>query len=93
MWLGKVVGMVVATQKHESLVGNKLLIVQPLALNNSHTAALQVAIDTVGAGAGETVLVVGGSSARQVKHDGNSAIDAAIVGIVDSIELDNSEKS
>lgn len=94
MWLGKVVGNVVATQKHESLVGNKLLVVQPLNLDGLNSVSLQVAIDTVGAGTGETVLVVGGSSARQAKTtDGHSAVDAAIVGIVDSIELDGVGKA
>jgi microcompartment protein CcmK/EutM len=93
MWLGKVVGTVVAPTKNESLVGNKLLVVQPLNLDGMNTISLQVAIDTVGAGNGETVLVTTGSSARQVTHNSNSAVDAAIVGIVENIDLEGISKA
>lgn len=93
MWLGKVVGTVVATQKNDGLVGSKLLIIQPLNLDGMNTISLQVAVDTVGAGNGETVLVVGGSSARQVMADEKTAIDAAIIGIVDAIELEGVAKA
>jgi Carbon dioxide concentrating mechanism/carboxysome shell protein len=83
----------VSTQKNSSLVGNKLLIVQPLNLDGMNNISLQVAVDTVGAGNGETVMVVGGSSARCVVDRENSPIDAAIVGIVDTIELDGVAKA
>jgi microcompartment protein CcmK/EutM len=93
MWLGKVVGTVVAPTKNESLVGNKLLIVQPLNLDGMNTISLQVAVDTVGAGNGETVLVSTGSSARRVMNNTNSAVDAAIVGIVENIDLEGISKA
>jgi microcompartment protein CcmK/EutM len=93
MWLGKVVGTVVAPTKNESLIGNKLLVVQPLNLDGMNTISLQVAVDTVGAGNGETVLVSTGSSARQIMHNTNSAVDAAIVGIVENIDLEGISKA
>ena len=80
MIIGTVVGSVVSTRKHDALVGNKLLIVEPL--ENTAKDKL-VAIDTVGAGIGEMVLVTTGSSARCASHHTNAPIDAAIVGIVD----------
>lgn len=93
MWLGKVVGTVVAPTKNESLIGNKLLVVQPLNLDGMNTISLQVAVDTVGAGNGETVLVSTGSSARRVMNNTNSAVDAAIVGIVENIDLEGISKA
>ncbi|MDR3560364.1 MAG: EutN/CcmL family microcompartment protein [Negativicutes bacterium] len=88
MWVGKIIGTLVATPKDDSLTGSKLLIVQPLALNGREARSAIVAIDAIGAGTGETVLVVEGSSARHVHGKPNSAVDAAIVGIIDNIELD-----
>ena len=82
MLMGEVVGSVVSTRKHESLVGNKLLIVETLDCMGDQRKRL-IAIDTVGAGIGEIVLVVKGSSARQSARNQNAPIDAAIVGIVD----------
>lgn len=82
MLMGEVVGSVVSTRKHESLVGNKLLIVETLDCMGDQRKRL-IAIDTVGAGIGEIVLVVTGSSARQSARNQNAPIDAAIVGIVD----------
>ena len=93
MWLGKVVGTVVAPTKDDSLIGSKLLIVQPLNLDGLNTISLQVAVDTVGAGNGETVLVSTGSSARHVMGIENSAVDAAIVGIVENIDLEGLSKA
>ncbi|VBB05286.1 ethanolamine utilization protein eutn/carboxysome structural protein ccml [Lucifera butyrica] len=93
MWLGKVVGNVVATRKDDTLVGYKLLIVQPLNLDGLNTMSIRVAIDTVGAGNGETVLVLEGSSARKVASTDKSAVDAAIVGIVDTMELEGVAKA
>lgn len=93
MWLGKVVGTVVAPTKNESLIGNKLLIVQPLNLDGMNTISLQVAVDTVGAGNSDTVLVSTGSSARRVMNSDNSAVDAAIVGIVENIDLEGISKA
>lgn len=93
MWLGKVVGTVVAPTKNENLVGSKLLVVQPLNLDGMNSISLQVAVDTVGAGNGETVLVSTGSSARRVMNSDNSPVDAAIVGIVDNIDLEGISKA
>lgn len=88
MWVGKVIGTVVATPKDESLTGNKLLIVQPVHFCRAEKSAPIVAVDTIGAGTGETVLVVEGSSARHVAGKPQGAMDAAIIGIIDSVELD-----
>lgn len=93
MWLAKVVGTVVAPTKNETLVGNKLLIVQPLNLDGMNTISLQVAVDTIGAGNGDTVLITTGSSARNIMGNNNSAVDAAIVGIVENIDLEGISKA
>ncbi|WP_346355482.1 EutN/CcmL family microcompartment protein [Azotosporobacter soli] len=93
MWLGKIVGTVVAPTKNESLVGSKLLIVQPLNLDGMNTISMQVAVDTVGAGNGETVLVVSGSTAQRLTGKPDSAVDAAIVGIVEDIDLQGISKA
>ncbi|MBP2636039.1 MAG: Ethanolamine utilization protein EutN/carboxysome structural protein Ccml [Firmicutes bacterium] len=87
MWVGKIIGTLVATPKDDSLTGSKLLIVQPTRFGNAAPERPIVAVDTIGAGTGETVLVVDGSSARHVTGNPNSAVDAAIVGIIDSIEI------
>ena len=86
MWVGKVIGTLVATPKDNSLTGKKLLFVQPSTLLNIIREPI-VAVDTIGAGTGETVLVVEGSSARSVIDKANAAVDAAIVGIIDSMEI------
>ena len=83
----------VAPTKDDTLVGWKLLVVQPLNLDGLNNISMQVAVDTVGAGNGETVLVASGSSARRVTKNDNSAVDAAIVGIVDSMEIEGVSKS
>ena len=82
MIIGKVVGSIVATRKNEKLVGCKFLIVEPLE-NMDHGKGRFVAIDSVGAGIGEIVLVATGSAARVGCNMQDSPIDAAIVGIVD----------
>lgn len=89
MILGRVIGTVVSTRKDERLTGFKLLVVAPLKLRNETIIPEFVAVDTVGAGVGETVLVVTGSTAsRQAGGSGGSTpLDAAIVGIVDTVEL------
>lgn len=79
MVIGKVVGTVVSTRKSERLVGSKFLIVEPLEQEGQQRL---VAVDTVGAGVGETVLVTLGSAAR-VACGTEVPVDAAIVGIVD----------
>ncbi|MGL5675161.1 MAG: EutN/CcmL family microcompartment protein [Cellulosilyticaceae bacterium] len=82
MIIGTVVGSVVSTRKHEALIGNKLLIVKPLHKTEEGHSKI-VAIDVVGAGVGEVVLVATGSSARYASSNTNAPVDAAIVGIVD----------
>ena len=82
MLIGKVVGSVVSTRKNEKLVGSKFMIVETAAMMGDVKRI--VAVDNVGAGIGELVLVATGSAAR-VGCDHNTApIDAAIVGIIDS---------
>ncbi len=88
MRLGKVVGTVVATQKDPKLVGWKLLLVRELKMDGSPTDVYVVAIDTVGAGIGETVLTVAGSSARLANRAESVPVDSSVVGIVDSVECD-----
>ena len=87
MTLGKVVGTVVATRKDERLEGFKLLIVRAVGPDGKEKSSYLVAVDTVDAGTGELVLVVSGSSARMTAGCTDRPIDAAIIGIVDSIDL------
>ena len=96
MILGKVAGTVVATRKDEKLQGKKLLIVRIFDPVRDQTTGYQVSVDTVGAGAGETVILVGGSSARMATSLKDHPVDSAIVGIVDMMELspeDNEQES
>ena len=96
MIVGKVVGTIVATRKDEKLQGKKLLIVRIIDPVRDQTTGYQVSVDTVGAGAGENVILVGGSSARMATGLKDHPIDSAIVGIVDVMELsseDNEQKS
>lgn len=82
MLIGKIVGSVVSTRKNERLVGSKFMIVETIA--ETGDVKRIVAIDDVGAGIGEMVLVATGSAARIGCNDENAPIDAAIVGIIDS---------
>ncbi|SMB90944.1 ethanolamine utilization protein EutN [Thermanaeromonas toyohensis ToBE] len=81
MLIGKIVGTVVSTRKHKELTGLKLLIVRPLNTRSPHQDL--VAVDNIGAGVGEIVLVVLGNSARLAIGNPQAPVDAAIVGIVD----------
>ncbi len=83
MVIGKVVGSIVSTRKNEKLVGQKLLIVRPVEEMEEKNEF--VAIDNVGAGIGEKVLVARGSAARIGCDLENAPVDAAIVGIIDEI--------
>jgi microcompartment protein CcmK/EutM len=87
MILGKVIGSVVATQKDPSLVGKKLLIVKAIDLEGNLLAPFVVAVDVVGVGVGEKVLVVNGSSARMTTDTKERSIDSIIAAKVDSIQL------
>ena len=87
MQIAEVVGTVVATQKNRKLEGAKLLLVQPLTLEGAHRGTALLAIDAVGAGVGERVLVViEGKAAGDALGRKAAAVDAAIVGIVDLLE-------
>jgi ethanolamine utilization protein EutN len=87
MQICKVVGTVVSTQKNRKLHGAKLLLVQPLTLDGLPRGVALLAIDSVGAGVGETVLVViEGKAAGDALGRKAAAVDAAIIGIVDSVD-------
>ena len=90
MILAKVAGTVVATRKDERLVSNKLLVVRPIDPSGKPEGNYLVAVDTVDAGFGETVLIVSGSSARMAAGQKDCPVDAAIVGIIDRIDVEKS---
>lgn len=88
MQLARVIGSVVSTQKAPSLLGKKLMVVEAVNWDGSTPSGFapqEVAVDSVGAGEGEIVLLARGASARWVFAEPNQAIDLAIVGIVDTI--------
>lgn len=87
MFLARVRGTVVSTSKDERLIGFKLMVVQRIGVENEYISLPQVAVDTVGAGVGETVIVTGGSSARFAADRPDAPIDSTIVGIVDAVEI------
>jgi microcompartment protein CcmK/EutM len=94
MFLARVTGVVVATQKVASMTGHKLLTVEPLRVDPQGrdrlvgTGRSFVAVDTVGAGQGEMVLICQGSSARFTPETEKLPIDAAVIGIVDSVNVE-----
>lgn len=93
MFLARVTGSVVSTQKVSPMVGQKLLVVDPLRVNEQDQSNLVstgrtfIVVDTVGAGEGEVVLCVQGSSARFTEETSKLPIDAAIIGIVDRVHV------
>ncbi len=87
MILGQVVGSVVATQKDKSLLSKKLLIVKSIDLDGNLLDSFVVAVDIVGVGVSEKVLVVNGSSARQTEETKDRSIDSVIVAKVDSYQV------
>jgi microcompartment protein CcmK/EutM len=87
LFLGKVIGTVWSTKKDENLVGSKLLIVKQLDLEMKEKTSFVVAVDSVGAGEGEVVLVATGSSARQTNITKNRPIDAVVMAIVDKLDI------
>lgn len=95
MFLARVQGQVVASQKDAALAGMKLLIVEPLKVNYTPdgggtfevTGRAIVAVDRVGAGVGQLVLIVQGSSARLTEGCGKMPIDAAVIGMVDEAHV------
>lgn len=93
MFIAKIVGSLVSTQKVDSMVGQKLLLIEPYRLDEERTTMNTtgrslVAVDTVGAGENEFVLVVQGSSARMTEQTKPLPVDATIIGIVDSIHVE-----
>ena len=92
MLLGLIVGTVVATRKDPRLEGRKLLVVMPFDAADpaAKRGSAVIAVDTVGAGVRETVLVVQGSSARMAQGCSECPVDAAIVGIVDTFDIESS---
>lgn len=95
MFVAKVTGSVVATQKVEELVGSKLMVVEPFRLEAEKRKSLTttgrtfVAIDTIGAGVGDFVLIVQGSSSRLTEQTKGMPVDALIIGIVDNVHVDD----
>ena len=87
MFLGKVIGTVWSTKKDENLVGAKFLIVRKLDLDLNEKSDFVVAVDSVGAGEGEVVLVATGSSSRQTHFTQDKPIDAVIMAIVDKLDI------
>lgn len=88
MILARVVGTVVATRKDPRLEGKKLLIVRPVSPEGKDESGYMVAVDTVGAGFKERVLLVSGSSARMAEGCKDVPVDTAVVGIVDDVQMD-----
>jgi ethanolamine utilization protein EutN len=95
MFIAKVTGSVVSTQKVASMTGHKLLTVEPLRVDPGNrdrlvsTGRTFVVVDTVGAGQGEMVLIVQGSSARLTPETEKLPVDCTIIGIVDSVHVEN----
>ena len=92
MQICRVVGTVVSTQKNRKLEGAKLLLVQPLTLDGRPRGVALIAIDSVGAGVGERVLVViEGKAAGDALGRKAAAVDAAVIGIIDTVDYRDSE--
>jgi len=88
MLIGRVVGSVAASQKNAKLEATKLLLVQPLDLGGKDRGVTVLAIDSVDAGVGDRVLLVqDGRAAQQALGKGTAAVDAAILGVIDAVEL------
>ena len=88
MQLARVVGTVVATQKHRAFEGAKLLLVQPVGLDDTPRGATLLAVDSVGAGVTELVLIVlEGRAAGEALGRKGAPVDAAVIGIVDSVDV------
>lgn len=94
MFIARVTGSVVSTQKAASMVGHKLLIVEPYRLDESTRDTLRstgrtfIAVDTLGAGVDDFVLVVQGSSARLTPETAKLPVDAAVIGLVDTVTIE-----
>jgi microcompartment protein CcmK/EutM len=97
MFVALVTGSVVATQKAESMTGHKMLVVEPYRLDEKTRAHLVptgrtfIAVDTLGAGEGQFVLVTQGSSARLTPETKSLPIDAVVIGLVDTVRIEGKE--
>jgi ethanolamine utilization protein EutN len=97
MFVALVTGSVVATQKTESMTGHKMLVVEPYRLDEKtrdrlvSTGRTFIAVDTLGAGEGQFVLVTQGSSARLTPETKSLPIDAVVIGLVDTVRVDGQE--
>jgi ethanolamine utilization protein EutN len=94
MLIAKVTGSVVATEKINSMVGHKLLMVEPYRLDPKTRGLLttgrsMVAVDTLGAGVGELVLITQGSSARLTPETKSLPVDTVVIGIIDTVHVDH----
>ena len=93
MFIAKVVGSTIATQKVDAMIGQKLLVIEPFRIDPDTrstmvtTGRTLVAVDTVGSGEGEMVLVVQGSSARLTPETKTLPVDATIIGIIDAVQV------
>ena len=93
MILARVEGSIVASKKNAKMTGSKFLVVRPLVVDSPEAREFRpgtstlVAVDTLGAGEGEVVLIVQGSSARLAADDKNSPVDAVVIGLVDTVDL------
>jgi microcompartment protein CcmK/EutM len=88
MLIARVIGTTVSTVKDEKLTGRKLLVVRQTDERGTPTGKPYVAIDTVGAGAGELVLTCSGSSARQTSQTKDCPVDAVIMAVIDTLDVD-----
>ena len=89
MILGRITGSVVSTIHHPIVEGRKLLLAERLDKNGKPTGGYVIALDAIGAGFGETVLILDeGNGARQILDDTNAPIRSIVVGIVDAVELE-----
>lgn len=93
MILARVAGTVVATRKDPRLEGHKLLLVKPVSPDGKEDANYLIAVDAVGAGNRELVMIVSGSSARMADGCKDKPVDAAIIAIVDEVSLDAERRS
>ena len=92
MIIGKITGTVVSTRKDENLEGFKFYIVEELNPDMNQTGKSVVAVDIVGAGVGEVVMVAQGSSARQSSFTDGKSVDATVIGIIDTIDVEEQTK-
>jgi microcompartment protein CcmK/EutM len=90
--LGRVIGTLVASRKEPTLDGLKLLVVRACDVDGTPNGGIAIAVDAVGAGVGEVVLYVSGSSARQTQVTQNRPVDATIMAIVDEVTVDGDRR-